>query len=91
MKSTPKLKSLRIEGLHGYKDVSLDFKDVTVIVGKNGMGKTTLLKIISSLLGANRNEPLISVCQKAEIRLTDNEVISFGFVPDDKKTSCFRR
>ncbi|WP_312778702.1 AAA family ATPase [Pseudescherichia sp.] len=81
----PKIKSLRVKGLFGYKDIFLEFKDVTVIVGKNGMGKTTLLKLIHSLLINKTDEYLVSICDFAELSLTNNESISFGGITDDFK------
>lgn len=74
----PKIKNLRVKGLYGYKDIFMEFKDVTVIVGKNGMGKTTLLKLIHSLLINARDEYLVSICDFAELSFTDDESISFG-------------
>ncbi|MFO6427886.1 AAA family ATPase [Escherichia coli] len=50
MNNNIKLKRLEITRLFGYKDICIDFKDVTVLVGKNGLGKTTILKILNSLL-----------------------------------------
>lgn len=42
MKNLPVLKSFRIKKLFGVHDISIDFKKLTVLVGKNGVGKTTL-------------------------------------------------
>ncbi|EFI5594702.1 AAA family ATPase, partial [Escherichia coli] len=50
MMNNIKLKRLEITGLFGYKNVCINFNDVTVIVGKNGLGKTTILKILNALL-----------------------------------------
>lgn len=37
----------RVEGLHGYRDIELEFQDNTlVLIGENGSGKTTLLRIL---------------------------------------------
>ncbi|CAX58633.1 conserved uncharacterized protein [Erwinia billingiae Eb661] len=81
----PKIKNLRVKGLYGYKDIFLEFKDVTVIIGKNGMGKTTLLKLIHSLLINKRDEYLVSICDFAELSFTDNESICFGGITDEFK------
>ncbi|MEI7239077.1 ATP-binding protein [Pectobacterium brasiliense] len=83
----PKIKNLRVKGLYGYKDIFLEFKDVTVIVGKNGMGKTTLLKLIHSLLINKSDEHLVSICDFAELSFTDNESISFGGISDRFRTA----
>lgn len=43
-----------ISKLHGYKDIDVPFfKDVTLLVGRNGSGKTTVLNIISSIGSGN--------------------------------------
>ncbi|GGA24131.1 AAA family ATPase [Paenibacillus physcomitrellae] len=42
---------ISIKKLHGFKDVFVDFNsDLTLLVGKNGSGKTTVLNILSSIL-----------------------------------------
>ncbi|KEY58159.1 AAA family ATPase [Serratia sp. DD3] len=86
----PKIKNLMVKGLHGYKDIFLEFKDVTVIVGKNGMGKTTLLKLIHSLLINKKDEYLVSICDFAELSFTDNESISFGGITDKLRSELLK-
>ena len=40
-----------VEGLHGFVDASLDFfPDLTIIVGRNGSGKTSVLDLMSHLI-----------------------------------------
>src|SRR5574344_791202 len=42
-----KLKSLSIENFRGYKDrTTIDFNDLTVLVGKNDIGKSTVLEAL---------------------------------------------
>ncbi len=42
---------MSVEGLHGLIDASIEFfQDLTIIVGRNGSGKTSLLTLISDLL-----------------------------------------
>lgn len=45
------LRSIRVNGLFGYYNHEVTFKkaDVVVLIGPNGIGKTTLLKIIDSI------------------------------------------
>lgn len=49
--SQPILESFTLRGLHGYKDISIDFSGpATVIVAENGTGKTTVLSALHALL-----------------------------------------
>ena len=49
--SVPILKSFRILGLHGYKDVILDFNGPSrIVIAENGMGKTTILMALNAFL-----------------------------------------
>jgi predicted ATPase len=52
--SEPVLKSFRILGLHGYKDVELRFDGpVRIVIAENGMGKTTILAALHAFLIGN--------------------------------------
>ena len=45
------IKHFEVEGLHGFVEAKLDFfRDLTIIVGRNGSGKTSVLDLISHLL-----------------------------------------
>ena len=44
------LKKLSVDGFLRKKKVVWNFKQVNVLVGKNGSGKTSLLRIINTLL-----------------------------------------
>src|SRR5262245_9549683 len=46
-----RIRKFSVKGLHGLIDAQLDFhSDLTVIVGRNGSGKTSVLDLISNLL-----------------------------------------
>lgn len=46
-----RIESFSVEGLHGFVDASLDFfPDLTIIVGRNGSGKTSVLDLMSHLI-----------------------------------------
>jgi predicted ATP-dependent endonuclease of OLD family len=50
--NTMKIKALKVTGLYGYFDKEIQFnEDVTVLVGINGSGKTSILNIIKWMLG----------------------------------------
>ena len=49
--AAPILRSFKITGLHGYKDVTLDFTgSARVIVAENGSGKTTILNALNAVV-----------------------------------------
>lgn len=49
-----KIKKLIASNVHGYIHINLSFnKDITFLTGSNGCGKTTALKLISSILQPN--------------------------------------
>ena len=61
--------SFEILGLHGDRNIRLDFEDpVTILVGENGSGKTTVLNTLHNLLSANLGQ--LRRLQFQEIRLT---------------------
>lgn len=48
---TPIVKEIDIKGLFGVKDVHIDFQtNCRIIIGENGLGKTTILSIVNHLL-----------------------------------------
>ena len=49
-----RIQSLQIENLWGYKNIDLTFfSDVTILIGENGTGKTTILSILRGILTAD--------------------------------------
>ncbi|WP_342079988.1 AAA family ATPase, partial [Yersinia enterocolitica] len=80
-----KIRRLRIEYLFGYKNIDMDLDDVTVLVGNNGTGKSTILRIINSLLTLNESESL-RLCQYAELWLENGmKIIYENFYKDDSR------
>lgn len=73
----PTLKSLKISKLFGYKNIEINFNPVTVIVGKNGLGKTTILKILNALLKQEHCNEL-DLCSSAELTFSNNEKIAYN-------------
>jgi len=68
---------LRVYKLFGYKNIELDFNPVTVLVGDNGTGKSTLLRIIHSLITLNESDAL-KLCEEAEIILSGDISIKYN-------------
>ncbi|HGW3782125.1 AAA family ATPase (plasmid) [Klebsiella pneumoniae subsp. pneumoniae] len=77
------IQELSIKKLFGNKDLIWKLKDVNVLVGKNGKGKTIILKIIHNTL-INKEEKELTLCESANIRLSNGRVISRR--NDDKTT-----
>ena len=48
------IKSLTIQNFTTFSDVTLNFKNLNVIIGENGLGKTHLLKLPYAILAANQ-------------------------------------
>lgn len=73
--STSILKQFKIIGLHGYKDVTLDFDGAArVVVAENGSGKTTIFNALNAVV-SRRFQRLSSIAFEAI------EVQFFGELP----------
>ena len=45
---------IRIKNFRALKDIEINLKPVTILVGANNSGKTTLLRALNSVLGITR-------------------------------------
>lgn len=80
-----RVEKLRVINLFGYKDIELDLNEVTVLVGDNGTGKSTLLRIIHSLITLNDSDAL-RLCSRAEVWLSEGvRIIYTNYHTDDSK------
>ncbi|HGW4715665.1 TPA: AAA family ATPase [Klebsiella pneumoniae] len=77
-----KIKKLKIENLFEIKDVEWDLNDVTVLVGKNGSGKSTILNIMKSLMMQEADKALYK-CSDSEISFDDGSMIKHHDLPLD--------
>lgn len=72
------IESFKITNLWGYRDIDLFFnKDVNILIGPNGTGKTTVLYLLHSILSLDLRNLLSFIFDHAEIRLrgfNDNSV-----------------
>ena len=66
------LKKLSVDGFLKQKKVNWNFKQVNVLVGKNGCGKTSLLKIINNIL-KDHDDTLSCMTLSGKIELEVNE------------------
>ena len=64
------IESFEITNLWGYQDIDLIFsKDVNILIGQNGSGKTTILNLLHSILSADLQGVLDIKFEYAEIKL----------------------
>lgn len=64
------IESFKIDKLWGYQDINLTFhKDVNVLIGPNGSGKTTILNLLHAILLADLPSLLNVNFEHAEIKL----------------------
>jgi predicted ATPase len=68
------IKKFSVLQLHGMLDLELNFnEDLTIIVGRNGAGKTSALNLIADILRINLKGILSTSFAKAELNLVDDE------------------
>ncbi|MBQ0695843.1 AAA family ATPase [Providencia stuartii] len=67
--------NLRIDGLFNERNIDIDFKKTTVIVGKNGLGKSTILKLIRALLNNDKDCNELNFCSKIKLTFSDGSII----------------
>lgn len=76
IESSPVLKYIKIFGLFGDRDVYVDMYDrCSILIGENGMGKTTILSVVYTLLNGNFHELLSFPIKGVEISFSDDNPI----------------
>lgn len=69
------IKHFEVEGLHGFIDAKLDFfPDLTIIVGRNGSGKTSVLDLMSHLVRLDIEAIKKTKFSSATLVLSDEEL-----------------
>ena len=64
------IESFKVTKLWGYRDIDLTFhKDVNILIGPNGSGKTTILNLLHAILSADLPSLLNVNFEHAEIKL----------------------
>lgn len=72
-----KLKEISIKKLFGYIDTGIDFdNDIKIIFGKNGTGKTTILRIIDIIFNGQLEKLGGIVFQKIELKFSSGDILS---------------
>ncbi|WP_373232503.1 AAA family ATPase [Escherichia coli] len=75
-----KIKKIKIDNLFGIKNIEWHLEDVSVLVGKNGTGKSTILNIMKSLLLQEADKG-VHQCDFSEITMSDGTKISHKQIP----------
>ena len=69
------VKGFYAEGVFGYLDFKIDFnQDVSFLVGGNGSGKTTALKLMNALVNPNFKELVQIPFKKCELVVSQDKV-----------------
>ncbi|MFS9010066.1 AAA family ATPase [uncultured Streptococcus sp.] len=94
-----KIKKIQINGLHGYFQYDIDLnEDISLLYGKNGSGKTTVLNLIEFIIGGEFyklkdilfHDVIITTTTNNILKLKNtNEAIVLKFL-DDEKTIYFK-
>lgn len=77
--------------VYGYLDVKINFnKDVTFLVGGNGSGKTTILRIMQAILNPNIKELVVIPFESADLIIDDNSNhLTISVRKDKRKIDVF--
>lgn len=67
------IENLKIKNLFFRKDINWDLKQVNVLVGKNGLGKTTILNLINSALN-HKPSKYLDICDEVVVNLHNKKV-----------------
>ena len=73
------IKSLKLESYRGFSDTTLEFSNITCIVGENSTGKSTIIQAIQDLLSSN-NPIHPNYCK---VGINDNNTTSLSLVFQD--------
>lgn len=91
LSSPPVIRSFRIYGLHGYKDVEIKFDGpVRIVIAENGTGKTTILSAMDAFLQGNlprlanisfESIECLTSTSDRPLTLRRKDITDFGSVP----------
>jgi predicted ATPase len=85
------IKNFKVSQLHGVLDLEIQFnEDLTIIVGRNGAGKTSALNLISDILRVNIKGILEKDFIRAELQIVDETDGELSIIVDrSAETPCF--
>ena len=79
-----KIKTLRIENFRVYSDpVEISFEDLTVLIGKNDSGKSTVLEALDIFFNDGKNTKIDSSDVNVNLRRNGNDEISISVLFED--------
>lgn len=67
------ISKVEINELFDQKDIKWELQDVSVLVGKNGVGKSTILHTIYDLLKADDSDAIIQRATSSKLTMADNK------------------
>ena len=73
------IQSLKLESYKGFSDTTIEFSDITCIVGENGTGKSTIIEAIRDLLSSNT----VIDQNYCKVGINDNNATSLSLVFQD--------
>ena len=73
------IQSLKLESYRGFSDTTIEFSDITCIVGENSTGKSTIIQAIQDLLSSNNPIPQ-NYCK---VGIYDNNTTSLSLALQD--------
>lgn len=66
------IKNVKIKSLFDERDIDWDLQKINVLVGKNGLGKSTILRLIDSAVNVNLNDKL-QLCNWVSVELNNGK------------------
>lgn len=72
-KMSVKIEKVFIESLFDNKNIDWKLKDVNVLVGKNGAGKTTILQLINAVILNNSKSDSLNFCESVSLYFKNEE------------------
>ena len=77
-----KISNIYIRSLFNNHDICWSIKDVNVLVGKNGLGKSTILELIKASVTKDVNSRALKLCHGIQIVFDENQ-------PNEAKNHLF--
>ena len=69
------IKSIKISQLFGDKDIEWNLQKTNVLVGKNGMGKSTVLQLVVNTISQEEIHDKSKLCSEVTIELDSNNIL----------------